>query len=143
MTRVAGDSADPALSRHLRECAVCRKDLKIAAAVREFLYPDAEVPARLNARVMARVRAQAARLMGRASALDLVVSAILGSAGAYAAFVAADGGGFLAPNLAGGIFTAIGAVVGAWYHRWRSGRERARVDRRILGRSPGAASLSR
>ncbi len=128
MTKVAGDSADPALSRHLQECAACRRDLEIAAAVRELLYPDAEVPVGRNARVMARVRTRAARLMGRASALDLVVSAILGGAGAYAAFVAAGGGGFPAPNLAAGIFAAIGAVVGASYHRWRSDKESERAE---------------
>ncbi len=143
LTKVAGDSAEPELSRHLQECAACRRDLEIASAVRELLYPDAEVPARLNARVMARVRTRAERLMGRASALDLFVSAILGGAGAYAAFVAAGGGGFLAPSLAGGIFTATGAVVGAWYHRWRSGRERARVDQRILGGPTGLSFRSR
>ncbi len=137
LTKVAGDSADPALSRHLLECAACRRDLEIAEAVRELLYPDAEVPARLNARVMARVRTQAAKLMGRASALDLCISGILGGAGAYAAFVAAGGGGFLGPNLAGGIFAAIGAVVGAWFHRWRSDRERTRAGRRILGELSG------
>ena len=66
LTKAAANSADPALSRHLQECAVCRRDLEIAVAVSEFLYPDTEVPAHLNARVMARVRARAARLMERA-----------------------------------------------------------------------------
>ena len=133
LAKVAAGIGDPALSRHLQECAACRRDLEIAGAVRELLYPDTEVPARLNARVMARVRARAARLMGRAGPLDLFISAILAGAGAYAAFVAAGGGGFLAPNLHAVVFGVIGAVVGAWYHRWRSDRERARVDQRILG----------
>ena len=137
LTRVAGGSADPALSRHLQECAACRRDLEIAGAVRELLYPDTEVPVRLNARVMARVRARATRMMERAGPLDLFVSAILAAAGAYAAFVAAGGGGLLAPNLPAVVLAVIGAVVGAWYHRWRSNRERARVDRRILGGPSG------
>ena len=136
LTKAAANSADPALSRHLQECAVCRRDLEIAVAVSEFLYPDTEVPAHLNARVMARVRARAARLMERAGPLDLFFSAILAGAGAYAASVAAGGGGLLMPNLPAGIFAVIGAVVGTWYHRWRSDRERAQVDQRMLGGPP-------
>ena len=132
LTEVAGGSVDPALARHLQECAACRRDLEIAGAIRELLYPDTEVPDRLNARVMARVRARAARLMERAGPLDLFVSAILAAAGAYAAFVAAGGGGLLAPNLHAVVLGVIGGVVGAWYHRWWSDRERARVDQRLI-----------
>lgn len=126
LAKVADGRADPALSRHLEECTACRRDLEIAEAVRKLLYPDTQVPARLNARVMARVRDRAARLMARAGPLDLAISAILAGAGAYAAIVAANGGGFLTPNVPAVVFGVIGAVVGAWYHRWRSDRERAR-----------------
>lgn len=126
LTRAAGGNADSALLRHLQECDVCRRDLEIAGAVRRILYPDTRVPAGLNARVMARVRARAATLMRRAGPLDLLVSAILVGAAAYAAFVAAGGGGLTA-NPHAIAFGVIGGVVGAWYHRWRSDRERARM----------------
>lgn len=140
LTKVAGRSADPAVSRHLEECATCQRDLEIAEAVRELLYPDTQVPARLNARVMARVRDRAARLMARAGPLDLVISAILAGAGAYAAFVATDGRGLLAPNLPAVVLGMIGAVVGVWYHRWRVDMERARIDQPTLSESSDVRS---
>ena len=130
--RVAAGNTDPALLRHLRQCATCRRDLEIAEGVRRVLYPDTVVPARLNARVMARVRARTARLMRRAGPLDLLITGILAGAGAYAAVVAAAGEGFLASNPFAVVFGVIGGVIVAWYHRWRSDRERARVNQRLI-----------
>ena len=125
-------AADTALSRHLQECAACRRDLEIAGAVRDLLYPDTDVPVRLNTLVMERVRARTARLMVRAGPLDLFISAILAGTGAHAAFVAAGGGGFLAPELPAVVFGVIGSVVGALYHWWQSDRERARVEHQLI-----------
>ena len=126
------EGADPALLRHLQECTICQLDLEIAVAVRRLLYPDGDVPPHLNARVMARVRTRAARLMARAGTLDIFISATLVGAGAYTAFAVAGGGGVLAPNLHTVVLGVIGGVVGAWYHRWRSDRERAGVDKRLI-----------
>lgn len=142
MTKDAGGSVDTALSRHLQECAACRRDLEIAETVRALLYPDTQVPARLNERVMARVRAQTARLMVRARPLDLFLSAILFGTGAYAAFMATGGGGLFAPSLPAVVLGTISAVVGAWYHRWQSARERARGDQRPLSGSSDVSLLA-
>ena len=103
--------------------------MEIARAVRGALYPDTPVPARLNARVMARVRARAAKLLRRPGPLDLLITGVLAGAGAYAAFAATGGGGILAPNPYSVAFGVIGGAIVAWYHRWRSDRERAGVDR--------------
>ncbi|MCY4572775.1 MAG: hypothetical protein OXF01_08225 [Gemmatimonadetes bacterium] len=132
--RVAADNTDPALLRHLQQCATCRRDLEMAEAVRRVLYPDIMVPTRLNARVMERVRARAARLKRRAGPPDLLITGILAGAGSYAAVVATAGEGFLASNPHAVVFGVIGGVIVAWYHRWRSDRERARVDRRLIDR---------
>ncbi len=131
LTRVArGGTADPALSRHLEECPECRRDLdrEIARAVRGALYPDIPVPAELNASVMARVRARAAKLLRRPGPLDLLITGVLAGAGAYAAFAATGGGGIFAPNPYSVAFGVIGGAIVAWYHWWRSDRERAPVD---------------
>lgn len=132
LTRVArGGTTDPALLRHLEECPECGRDLdqEIARAVRSALYPDTPVPAGLNASVMRRVRARAAKLLRRPGPLDLLITGVLAGAGAYAAFAATGGGGIFAPNPYSVAFGVIGGAIVAWYHRRRSDRERARVDR--------------
>ena len=132
LTRVArGGTTDPALLRHLEECPECRRDLdlEIARAVRAALYPDTPVPAGLNASVMARVRARAAKLLRRPGPLDLLITGVLAGAGAYAAFAATGGGGIFAPNPYSVVFGVIGGAIVAGFHWWRSERERARVDR--------------
>lgn len=145
MTRGArGGTADPARLRHLEERPESGRDLdlEIARSVRRALYPDTPVPARLNSRVMARVRARAAKLLRRPGPLDLLITGVLAGTGAYAAFVATGGGGFFAPNLYSVAFGVIGGAIVAWYHRWRSDRERARVDRAV-GVEPAGMGVKR
>ena len=140
--RARGGTADPGLLRHPEERPETGRDLDlaIARAVRSALYPDTPVPARLNARVMARVRARAAKLLRRPGPADLLITGVLAGAGAYAAFVATGGGGFFAPNPYSVVFGVIGGAIVAWYHRWRSDRERARADRAVRVKPAGMGS---
>ena len=127
-TGAVGENPDPAMLRHLRECDTCRRDWEIARGVRELLYPDEEVPAPLNDRVMAAVRDRMDRFLRAASPLDLAISAALVAFAGYASI--AIPGGVWTPNRYSVTFALICAVAGAGYHKWRSNRERARLTER-------------
>lgn len=122
LTKVATGAADSGVLRHLESCDTCRQDLEILKVAPSAVYPDARVPAQLNARVMRRIAEREARVRRKAGSLDLAVSGILVAAGSCFAYVATSGG--IAPVVPYAVtYSVICGALAAWYHKRRADRE--------------------
>ena len=122
LSKLAAGDASPTVSRHIRRCAACRKDLEIVRNARSALYPEVTVPAHLNARVMLLVGGQVARSRRPAGPLDLLVSGMLVALASGVAFVIGHGWDTAAIPV-GIAYSIIGGFLGFWYHKRRSDRE--------------------
>ncbi len=122
LAKVATGSADLAVLRHLESCETCRQDLEILKVAPSAVYPDAEVPAYLNARVMRSIAEKESRARRKAGPLDLTVSGIIVAAGACFTYVATSGG--ITPVVPYAVtYSAICGALAAWYHKRQADRE--------------------
>lgn len=123
LSRLAAGDSIPKVSRHLRRCATCRRDLEIVQHARTALYPETRVPAHLNARVMLLVGGSVARSRRPAGPLDLLISGVLVALASGVAFAIGYGWDLSAMPI-GIAYSFIGGLFGYWYHKRQSDRER-------------------
>ena len=128
LSKSAAGDASPTVSRHIRRCTTCRRDLEIVRSARSALYPEVTVPAHLNARVMLLVGGRMVRSRRPAGPIDLLVSGMLVALASGVAFVIGHGWDTAAIPI-GIAYSIIGGFLGFWYHKRLSDRE--------WGRSPG------